>query len=100
MELNEKENKYLRAKRRVAEIKSFYTSLVSFVVFITALAVLNYYVNGFRNPWFLWAAFGWGIGLLFQARKAFNWFPFFGKEWENKKMREFMEEEERRNTNH
>src|SRR5690554_5938838 len=100
MELNEKESKYLKAKRRVAEIRNFYTSLISYAIFISALAVVNYYVNGFSHPWFLWAAFGWGIGLFFQARKAFNWFSFFGKEWEEKKMEEFMEKEERRSKNH
>ena len=97
MKLDDNENKYLKAKRRVAEIKKFYTSLISYIIFITALAGLNYYVNGLRHPWFLWAAFGWGIGLFFQGMKAFRWFSFFGKDWEEKKMREFMDEEERHN---
>lgn len=99
MELNEKENRYIKAKKRVAEIKKFYTSFISYVVFITALAALNYYVNELRHPWFLWAAFGWGIGLFFQGMKAFQWFSFFGKEWEEKKMKKFMEEEERNSRN-
>ena len=38
--------------------------------------------------WFLWAAFGWGIGLIFQAAKAFNWAPFMNKNWEEKKIKE------------
>ena len=41
----EQENKYLRAKERVADIKKFYTSLMSYVVFIALLAGLNYYSN-------------------------------------------------------
>lgn len=97
MDLNEKENRYLKAKQRVGEIKKFYTSLVSYLIFIMALAGLNYYVNEWSNPWFLWAAFGWGIGLFFQGMKAFSWFSFFGKNWEEKKMKQFMEEEERNN---
>lgn len=94
METFERENKYIRAKHQVSLIKKFYTSLISYVVFIAALAGLNYYVNEFRLPWFLWAAFGWGIGLFFQSMKAFRWFSLFGKNWEEKKLKRFMEEED------
>lgn len=96
---NNKEAKYLKAKEQVAEIKKFYTSLFFYVVFISILAWLNYRVNEFRYAWFLWAAFGWGIGLLFQAAKAFNWSPFLNKDWEEKKIKEFMEKEENTSTN-
>lgn len=91
----EKENKYLRAKERVQEVKKFYMSLLSYVVFIGFLAGLNYYIDGWSYPWFLWAAMGWGIGLVFQGIKAFGKNPFFGKNWEERKIKEFMQEEER-----
>lgn len=90
-----KENKYFRAKQRVAVIKKFYTNLMFYIVIICALAGLNYYVNQLRHPWFLWAAFGWGIGIIFQAVKVFRWTPFIGKRWEERKIKQFMEEEER-----
>jgi len=95
MENNNKDTKYLKAKRRVAEIKEFYISLTSYVIFISALAALNYYTNQWRNAWFLWAAFGWGIGLIFQAMKVYRGVSFLGKNWEERKLKEFMEEEER-----
>lgn len=90
----ESENKYLRAKERVDRIKKFYTSLISYVIFISFLAALNYYVDQWEYPWFLWAAFGWGIGLVFQALKAFGFNPFFGKNWEERKIKEFMDEDD------
>ncbi len=93
MENSDRENKYFRAKERVECIKKFYTSLVSYVVIISLLAGLNYYIDEWRYPWFLWAAFGWGIGLVFQAVKAFGFNPFFGKGWEERKIKEFMNEE-------
>ena len=93
MEINREDHKYLKAKKRVGDIKKFYTNVMMYVIFICALAGLNYYVNELRNPWFLWAAFGWGIGIFFQAVKVFNWTPFMGKNWEDKKMKQFMEEE-------
>lgn len=94
MEINKEDHKYLKAKKRVEALKGFYTNVMMYVLFICALAILNYYVNGLRNPWFLWAAFGWGIGIFFQAIKVFNWTPFMGKDWEDRKMKEFMEKEE------
>ena len=93
MEPIRKDDAYYKAKNRVKEMKKFYTSLMSYVVFISLLAGLNYYVDQWRHPWFLWAAFGWGIGIIFHAAKAFDWNPFFGKDWEERKMKELMDEE-------
>lgn len=89
----ERENKYMRAKDRVAEIKKFYTGLLFYIVFIGFLAGLNYYTNEWSYMWFLWAALGWGIGIVFQAAKAFNWAPFMNKDWEERKIKEFMDNE-------
>ncbi len=47
--------------------------------------------------WFLWAAFGWGIGLAFKAVKVFGLNPFLSRDWEERKIREFMEEDEQQN---
>jgi hypothetical protein len=91
------DNKYYRAKERVEQIKKFYTSLTSYVVVISFLAALNYYNNEWRYAWFLWAAFGWGIGLVFHAIKVFGLNPFFGKDWEERKIKEFMNDKENEN---
>ncbi len=88
------QNKYIRAKERVAELKKFYTSLIWYVIFIPFLAWINYATNGWRYAWFLWAAFGWGIGLVFHALKAFRVHPMFNKEWEDRKIKEFMKRED------
>lgn len=92
----DKENKYLRAKERIAEIRKFYNGLMSYTVVIALLAGLNYYIDQWNHPWFLWAAFGWGIGLAFQAARAYNLNPFFGRNWEERKIKEFMQEDDRR----
>lgn len=91
----DKESKYIRAKERVDELKKFYANLTSYVLVISVLALINYLTNGFSYMWFLWAAFGWGIGIFFHAMKTFNLNPFFGKGWEERKIKEFMEEEEK-----
>lgn len=99
MKINKEDHKYLKAKKRVNEMKGFYTNIMMYIIFISALAGLNYYVNELRHPWFLWAAFGWGIGLFFQAIKVFGWTPLMGRDWEERKLKQFMEEEEN-NQNH
>jgi len=95
METSEKEKKYYKAKERVESIKKFYTSLLSYIFFIALLAGINYWADEWRYPWFLWAAFGWGIGLVFQAIKTFSINPFFGRDWEDRKIKEYMEEDEK-----
>lgn len=94
--IDKESDKYLKAKRKVAEIKEFYISLTSYVVFIVALAGLNYYVNQWRNAWFLWAAFGWGIGIVFHAMKVFGGVSFLSKDWEERKLKQFLEDEDRK----
>ncbi len=92
-----KESKYLRARERVDILKKFYGHLTSYLIIIPLLAIINYWTNEWRYMWFLWAAFGWGIGIFFHAISIFNLSPFFNKDWENRKIREFMEQEERTN---
>lgn len=96
MEPKKNDHKYLRAKQRVAKLKKFYSGLMFYVLFIIAMAGLNYYTNQWRYPWFLWAVLGWGIGIIFQASEVFGWSSLFGKNWEERKLKEYMDEERRR----
>ena len=85
--------KYQKAHKQVQEIKGFYTHLLTYVVVMIFLV----YINLRYSPeylWFLWSMAGWGIGLLFHGMKAFNYTPFMGKNWEEKKIKEFMDEED------
>ena len=97
MEDFSKETKYLRAKERVECLKKFYGNILSYIVVISFLAILNYWINEWRYMWFLWAALGCGIGIIFHAIKTFNLNPFFGKDWEKRKIKEIMREDEHQN---
>jgi hypothetical protein len=97
MEDFNKETKYLRAKERVESLKKFYGNLLSYTLVISFLAFINYWTNEWRYMWFLWAAFGWGIGIIFHAIRIFNLNPFFGKDWEERKIKEIMREDEHQN---
>ena len=89
------ENKYLKARERVKELREFYNHLFSYILVNILLAGLNYYTNQWAYPWFLWVVGGWGIGLAFDALKVFLMNPMFGKRWEERKIMEYMEKEEK-----
>ena len=88
MEDLNRENKYLRAKERVEQLKKFYSNLTAYILVISLLAGINYWANEWRYMWFLWAAFGWGIGILFHAFKVYGFNPILGRDWEERKIRE------------
>ena len=90
MEINNEYQRYQRAKKQVEKIKGFYVHFATFII-IMALLV---YVNLKYTPeylWFFWSMFGWGIGVFFHALNTFRWFSV--KEWEKRKINEFMEQE-------
>ena len=87
------EERYLKAKKRVEEIKGFYGNLVSYLVVNSFLIALNL-VTSPNHLWFYWPLGWWGLGVLFHGLKVFNYMPFFSKDWEERKIKEFMEKEE------
>lgn len=87
------EERYYKARKRVEEIKGFYGNLISYIIINTGLMILNL-VTYPRYLWFFWPLLWWGIGVVFHGLKVFNYMPFFSKDWEEKKIKEFMEKEE------
>lgn len=90
-----KDLKYKRAKDRVKKMKEFYGSLVAYCFVIPFLIFINYKTTGFGLPWFIFPMAGWGLGLIFHYAEAFDHHPIFGKDWEKKKIRKYMEESKR-----
>ncbi|WKK67230.1 2TM domain-containing protein [Lutimonas zeaxanthinifaciens] len=78
--------KYLRAKKKVDDLKGFYGSLVAYFIVIPFLIFLNYKTS-WQFQWFWFPMLGWGLGLILQA------FTVFGMRgnWEERKIREIME---------
>jgi len=81
-------SKYKRAQARVTEIKEFYSHLGTFLVVCTLLLLINIYTGGFY--WVVFPVAGWGIGILSHASKTFEWNPFFSKDWERRKIEEYI----------
>lgn len=97
MDANNKEyERYQHAQKQVEAIKGFYGHLASFVVIMLFFLFLNLKYTP-KYLWFFWPMLGWGIGLLFHGMKVFNFIPFLGKDWEQRKIKEYMEEDQKMN---
>lgn len=104
MELNEFEQteKLIRAKKQVKELKGFYIHLIVYLIiniFITTTTIMARMNGGetFEEAFFNFASFStalfWGIGLAFHAAKVFNYNPFFSKDWEQRQINKYVEED-------
>lgn len=92
----QKEQAYARAKKRVKDIKGFYWHAFWYVVvniFIVSMIVSNggdiWHFGTFSTPLF------WGIGLGFHALGVFGKDVLFSKSWEERKIREYMDNDKK-----
>lgn len=99
------EQNYIKAKKRVKEIKGFYIHLSTYVIiniFISGVIIyglissgdsLNETISNFGvySTWIFW-----GIGIFFHWLGVFGFKSLgFGKDWEERKIKEFMDKEEK-----
>jgi len=96
----EQETSYIRAKKRVDNLKGYYTHLMIYVLvnsIISIRKIIGDMDDGFTfevaifdgHNFTLW--FWWGIGLLFHTYKVFGVTLFFSKDWEERKIKEYMD---------
>lgn len=88
------EEAYLRAKKKVEKIVGFYWHLASYIIInIVIIFIIVYYGGSLRSFGTYSTAFFWGIGLLFHGLGVFGPDFLFGKQWEAKKIKEFMDKD-------
>lgn len=86
------EKRYKMARDKVEAVKGFYGHLFIYFLCVPLFIYLNYMSNtGF--PWALFPIGGWGIGVASHAAETFNYNPIFGKKWEERKIKEYMEKD-------
>ena len=90
-----KDPRYKAARRRVQEIRGFYSHLAVYVSVIVMLAALDW-VTGDGLDWVIFPALGWGAAILIHASQVLVVERFFGKEWEERKIRELLGEKPKR----
>jgi hypothetical protein len=83
-----------RAQRRLAAEKGFYIHLTTYVIVIGFLFLINAMTGS--KWWFVWPALGWGVGLLVHAAAAFGLVGLIGHDWEERRLRELIEQERTR----
>jgi sensor histidine kinase YesM len=89
------DDSYIRARGHVEELKKFYGSLISYFFFIPFFILINYWTS-WDFKWFWFPIIGWGIGLVIHALKVFVNDGSLGRNWEKRKIEQFMKEEEDR----
>ncbi|MEO9570142.1 MAG: 2TM domain-containing protein [Polaribacter sp.] len=96
------EQKLFKAEQKVKEIKEFYKNVVIFIIvnmFLTFVWKFSFKIfgdfvisNHFNEDGFvhipIWLI--WGFFLLFSGLKTFGYLNIFGKNWEERKIKEFM----------
>ncbi len=87
------EKKYKLAQKRVEKLKGFYIHLAIYIMMVPVFIYLNF-ISKAGFPWALFPIVGWGIGVTSHASETFNYNPFFGKDWEDRKIRELMDKDE------
>ncbi len=99
---NNEDKRYIRARKRVEELKKYYKHLTAYIlvnIFLSTIRIVNDVRGGdtlgeafldFDNfSIWLW----WGIGLAFHTYRVFGArLLFMGKDWEEKKIKEYMNE--------
>jgi len=90
--MNTEEIKYQKAKERVEAIKGFYIHLIVYTVVNLILFSINMILSP-DNLWFFWPLIGWGIRLAMHALSVYGFGRWFSANWEERKIREFMEKE-------
>ncbi len=91
----DEQERYARARRRVEEIRGFYEHLALYIAVNLLLIGINMLVSP-NSLWFYWVTFFWGIGVVLHGFGVYVEGRIFGRAWEEKKIREIMEREERR----
>lgn len=91
---NVEETSYERARRRMEELKGFYVHLGVYLAVNLGLFLINYLTSR-GNWWFYWPLIGWGIAVVIHAFTVFGVERLFGRSWEQRKIQQLMDEEQR-----
>lgn len=88
-----REQRYIKAQKKVKEIKGFYTHLIVTLLIIPFLIFINLKIVP-QFHWFWFPIIGMSVGLFFHWLGVFGFSKFgLGKDWEEKKIREIMEKD-------
>ncbi len=76
------------ARKQVKRLRHFYHHLTTYGAVIVFLHLINLFSGG--GYWAIWPTLGWGIAIAIHASSTLDLMPFFGAEWEERKVREIL----------
>ena len=96
---NEQQMQYEIAVKRVKKISGFYRHLTIYCVVNLFIVFINIQNLDAGESYFQFknftTAFFWGLGLLSHALSVFAPEFFFGRNWEERKIKEFMDKDQK-----
>jgi membrane glycosyltransferase len=82
------------ARRYVRRLGNFYRLCLVAALVVTLTGVINYLTSPHRL-WFLWVAFGFAVALAFNALDTFGRRLWLNRDWEDRKIREYLDRSRR-----
>ena len=99
--LNSDQIRYEEAVKKVKKLKGFYTHAIVYVVINIMVFIVNTQNLAPGESYFQFknflTAFFWGIGLLAHGMATFVPYFILGKDWEERKIKQLMEQERKGN---
>lgn len=91
------EQRYIRAKKRLDNLKLFYIHLLGYIILVVLLSYNLYIMEGTHKEFFKWfditIMIAWTVFIVLHWWRVFKGKLFFKTNWEDKKIRQYMEEE-------
>ena len=99
--INKDQIQYEEAVKKVKKLKGFYTHAIVYVVINIMVFIVNTQNLAPGESYFQFknflTAFFWGIGLLAHGMATFVPYFILGKDWEERKIKQLMEQERKTN---
>lgn len=101
---NNERKRLKKAQERLKQLKGFYIHLTIYLAVNTILLLMKvignaYYGESFMGPVWHFSTFStwffWGIGLFFHGLKVFNRTTLFSKNWEERQIQKYLEQDRR-----
>jgi len=86
------------AWRRIKSLRLFYNHLTIFVIVNFILLLVDVSTPG--SPWFYQVLLGWGMFVGLHAAHTYELLPWTTRDWEQRKVRDLIEERRRSGNHH
>ena len=95
MKYYDKDQAYKRAKKEMNHIKSFYIHITVYLILNIYISIKTFIDHGIEAVGYslMGLGFFWGLGVIFHWYKVFGKNLFFSKSWEEKKIKEILDNE-------